>query len=1171
MTGTLKVHIDRGGTFTDLIGVDDGGTAHVRKVLSSTPGAVCDGLEALVQDTQCKLSAVRLGTTVATNALLTGRGVPTALVTTAGLGDLAWIGDQTRPSLFALNIQRAAPLHACCIEAVERLDVDGSMLEPLDEALLHDQLLAAFNQGCRAVAVCLLHGWSHHVHERRVRDIAVDVGFAPQAVACSWDLPVEGFVPRLQTLVADAALTPIVQDSLAALFDLLGDVPLKCMQSAGGLVEAAKLRGAQAVLSGPAGGVVAAADVATTIGCSRAVSLDMGGTSTDVAWWDGEHERQTTTTIGSTHLAVPALKVETIAAGGGSICTFDGVRLSVGPDSASARPGPACYRHGGPLTLTDCLVVLGRLPTALLPFLFGAGGTEEADSSASEAALQEVHASMASAKCALASPQMLAQAFVDIAVESTAAAIRRISTQQGKQLEGTALVAFGGAGPLVGCAVADALGMDTVLVHPMAGVLSAWGIGCASTRIVRRATLHGDLDAADALDRIDAMAAALQLDAQRDVPADESFRVDTRIHVGVPDWDRSIVLPRASIDAFDRGRGAFRTACRRRFGWDPLDVPTFINAVEVELVANAPASGGAALKLAHVQTPRPQGDWIHRATLGAGEGVEGPRVVAQHGSTVFVEQGWSARVVDGEVLALTRVVPRSVPESKLNAAAKALFANRVRFIALDMGDLLQRTARSVNIRDRKDYSCAVFTSTGDLIANGPHMPVHLGSMGASVKHVLSQRAGQLKSGDAVVLNDPYRGGTHLPDLTVVSPVFDVSGQRLIAMVASRGHHSDVGGMTPGSMGPEATTLQQEGVVLDNLLLVSEGRLLEQDLRLALSQGPWPCRAPDRVVDDLRAQIAANGRGCNELRQLNCELGDRAMASLMESLLEQGDALVRRSMKDIRPGAATMKLDCGGVIAVAVQADGDTMHVDFTGTRPQVQSNINAPPAVTRAALLYVLRCLIDDPIALNDGCLRSVELVVPKGSVLSPEPGAAVAGGNVETSQLVVDALLAALDMQAASQGTMNNLAFGDDALQHYETICGGTGAGPDFMGGSCVQGHMTNSRLTDPEVLERRFPVRLRQLRRRQGSGGQGQRVGGDGVVRVLELKAPLQVSLLSGRRLYAPPGLHGGGSGESGRQHVEHADGVSQQLPGCFVLDGETGDRIVIETPGGGGWGTA
>jgi 5-oxoprolinase (ATP-hydrolysing) len=1171
VTGTLQVHVDRGGTFTDLIGVDDAGTAHVRKVLSNSDDAVGKGIEALLQDTQCELSAVRLGTTVATNALLTRRGVRTALVTTAGLGDLAWIGDQTRPSIFALNIQRMAPMHHCCIEARERLDVNGSVLESLDEGTLHANLLDAFRQGCRAVAICLLHGWRHDVHERSVRAIALDVGFAAGAIACSCDLPVEGFVPRLQTLVADAALTPIVQVSLAPLFDLLGDVPLMCMQSAGGLVEASRLRGAQAVLSGPAGGVVAAAGVARQVRCTRAVSLDMGGTSTDVAWWDGAHERQEETTIGGTTLAVSALRVETIAAGGGSMCTFDGVRLCVGPDSAGAQPGPACYGLGGPLTLTDCLVVLDRLPTPLLPRLFGATGEEEADFMASNEVLQLVHASMGAAQCALTSPEQLAQAFVDIAVESTAAAIRRISTQQGRSLSGAALVAFGGAGPLVGCAVADALNMDTVLVHPLAGVLSAWGIGCASTRIVRRATLNGNLDATDALACIDALAASLQARAAEDLASDAPFVEDIRIHVGVPDWDRSIVLPRSALDADDRGRGAFRAACRRRYGWDPLDVPTFIKAVEVELVVDPPTDVDATIRLRTDLGALGQGDWIDRAALHHGDEINGPRVIAQSGSTVFVEEGWSACVGNGDVLTLKRVVPKVMPEAQLDAAAEALFANRVLFIALEMGDLLQQTARSVNIRERKDYSCAIFTPMGDLIANGPHMPVHLGSMGASVKHVLEQRAGQLRPGDAIVLNDPFRGGTHLPDLTVVSPVFDAKASRLLAMVASRGHHSDIGGMTPGSMGPNATSLEQEGVVLDNLLLVSEGRLLEDDLRLALSQGPWPCRAPDRVVDDLRAQLAANQRGCNELATLERDLGLDAIAALMESLLEQGDALVRRRLQHMRGGRATMQLDCGGAIKVDVRTTAGRLQVDFTGTMAQVHSTINAPPAVTRAALLYVLRCLIDEPIALNDGCLRSVDLTLPAGSVLSPAQGAAVAGGNVETSQLVVDALLAAFDAQAASQGTMNNLAFGDDAVQHYETICGGTGAGPGFDGCSCVQGHMTNSRLTDPEVLERRFPVRLRQLKRRHGSGGDGVHRGGDGVVRVLELLEPLQVSLLSGRRLQAPPGRHGGGDGQPGAQRVEHADGTTQHLPACFVLDGEPGDRIVIETPGGGGWGAA
>ena len=1140
----MRIFVDRGGTFTDLVAIDRQGQLHVRKVLSDDPNRnddpVVAGIKELVHALGERPEVVHLGTTIATNALLTRRGAATALVMTQGLGDLAWIGDQTRPDLFSLAIRRPEQLHTVCIEAPERVSVDGEVLMPLELDAVQGALERAREQGCEAVAICLLHGWQHPAHEQLIVSAARAAGFQDDAISCSSDLPVEQLVPRMQTLTVDASVTPVLQRSLRALVHYLGDIPLRCMHSAGGLIDAATIRGAQGVLSGPAGGVVGAAAVAEAAGVERAVTLDMGGTSTDVAWWDGTLERRDDTQISGLRIAVPALRVETIAAGGGSICMFDGIRLQVGPDSAGAHPGPACYGHGGPATITDCLIVLGRLPQDALPKVFGATRTAGANASASREALEQVHQAMAQVDAAMDSIQTLAQRCCDMAVEAMAAAVRRISTAQGRSIDDAALVAFGGAGGLLACPLADALGISKVLTHPLGGVLSAWGIGLARGRSLQRVSVRIPLhDPA----------------AWKKVSGALSSNTSVHIHVAVPDWDRSVMLPASLLSTPEAAHDAFRTACLQRFGWDPGDTEPVITAVQVEDV-------------------EPAAEVPSQATTGQGravdgDSIDGPQVVIEAGSTVHIDAGWRGTVLEEGTLQIDRVAAMPTQAGGDDGTRVTLLSHRMQAIAEEMGALLRFTARSVNIRERLDYSCAIFTPEGDLIANGPHMPVHLGSMGASVRHVLDACPEVLGPGDALVLNDPFRGGTHLPDLTVVTAVYDDEGER-IAMIASRGHHSDIGGTTPGSMPPNATTLEEEGVVIGAFQLVRNGVLDEQGFRDILGAGQWPCRAPDRVLDDLRAQLAANQRGRCEVEKVARSLGTGTFTALVSGVLDQGEALVRRCIGTLHGGKACMQLDAGGAIVVRVQPEGTDLIVDFTGTATQSPGNGNAPPAVTRAALLYVLRCLVNESIPLNDGCLRPVRLTLPGGSILSPQPGAAVAGGNVETSQLVVDALLAACCVQSASQGTMNNLAFGDDTVQHYETICGGIGAGPEFDGAHCVQGHMTNSRLTDPEVLERRFAVRLWRLKRRFGSGGSGAHMGGDGVIREIECLQPMQVSLLSGRRSVAPPGLDGGGAGQPGVQRVVHTDGSVEQLPAGFVLKAQSGDRIVVETPGGGGCGS-
>ncbi len=1151
MTDVLHVAVDRGGTFTDFIAVTPDGAVHVRKVLSTVPGrlhsSIRAGLQALIDEFHLPVGTLRIGTTVATNALLTGQGRSTALVLTAGLEDLSWIGDQTRPDLFALKIDRSPGLHQCVIAATGRLDVDGAELEPLDLDAVSRDLSQARADGCTALAICLMHGWRHPQHEAQVKALAIELGFDPAAIATSSDVPIEGLVQRMNTVAADASLTPLLRESVADVAHVVPPSYTLCMHSAGGLVEADAIRGPNAVLSGPAGGVVAAAAIAEAHGLRRLVTVDMGGTSTDVCWWDGSLHRRPVTPVGPHTLAVPSLAVETIAAGGGSICSFDGVRLQVGPASAGSDPGPACYRLGGPATLTDCFVVTGQLPTEALPSVFGPTNDLPADDDASRAALQQVHDAMSQAGCALGDVEALAKACIDIAVDAMANAVRRVTTAQGRSLDDVALVAFGGAGGLVACALAESLQLHTVVLHPLAGVLSAWGIGRALPRQLRRASVRGVLDSGDDRQHVHTTLDALQ--DQIGHRADSTWK--RLVDIAVPDWDRAIAIDASLLHDVDAARAEFGRRCRARFGWLPPEGPLDMIGVQVERIDRASEATAATRRR-------------HRAP---GSAVVGPAVLQEHGSTAWVPSAWRGEVCDDGVLMLTADSTMAKASRGVDAASVTLFANRMQSIAHEMGALLQFTARSVNIRERLDYSCAIFTPEGELLANGPHMPVHLGSMGASVRHVLAACSEALSGGASILLNDPSNGGTHLPDLTVVSPVHHEG--RCIGIVASRGHHSDVGGITPGSMPPHATTLEEEGVVLHDLTLVRDGVLQSDHVRAALANGRWPCRAPDRVLDDLRAQLAANQRGAERLMSLAGELGDTQLPVLMAHLLDQGDQLVRRALVDVTAGRATMPQDDGTVIAVSITpTDGGGICIDFDGTSDQATSNRNAPRAVTHAAVLYVVRCMVNDEIPLNDGCLRSVDIRIPEGSLLSPGPDAAVAGGNVETSQQVVDVLHAALGRQAACQGTMNNLAFGDDVVQHYETICGGIGAGPSHDGAHCVQGHMTNSRLTDPEVLERRFPIVLWRLARHHGSGGHGLHRGGDGVERIFQCRDRVQVTLLSSRRVVPPPGMDGGGDGACGGQWLIRGD-QRTPLDGNFAIDCMPGDRIVIETPGGGGWG--
>jgi 5-oxoprolinase (ATP-hydrolysing) len=1172
-----RIAVDRGGTFTDAVGFCGGAARHAKVLNSAAAGdPALRAIRAILHlspdapITAGDVDQVRLGTTVATNALLTRTGDRTVLVVTAGLADLPVIGNQTRPDLFALEIDRTPPIAHRIVEAHERTAVDGEIVRPLDEDRLRRDLREARSAGCVCVAIALMHGWLHTAHERRIATIAREIGF--EEVVTSDVSPIRGIVPRMDTVSLDASLSPVLQSGIASTADGLDGIQVLCMQSSGHLVDVADFRGCRAVLSGPAGGLVGAAAEARRHGLDHIVAFDMGGTSTDVSWFGGAFDRGAEAVIAGARVRTPMLRIHTVAAGGGSICTAGGGRLRVGPESAGSDPGPACYRAGGPATITDCHVALGRLPVEAMPTTFGPSGTLPIDPAASTSVLEGVAAASGAATA-----MDTAEGLLDIAVESMAGAIREVSVQRGHDLRGATLCAFGGAGGQCACRIADRLGMHSVLIPARAGVLSAQGIATAEVGAVRRRSVECPLTARVGIEAA-IQTAASEAVAELEASGLEAASQHVTVAIRAEGWDRSIGVPFGDAEGM---AADFRDASRRRFGFEPRG-PLHVEAVEVDVQA----SPAAALRIAaEPATPGPtrttrmwcRGRWqdvpvVRDTNLDT---VDGPAIVLHSGSTTVIEPGWSAtRHLDtgGIVLRRTAALPARTFEA--SSPADIEIANRrLLSICREMGMVLQNTAASVNVKERRDYSCAVFDPAGHLVANGPHMPVHLGSMGASVQRVLErvreQGGPELSTGDAFLDNDPAHGGTHLPDLTVITPVFDRG--ELIFFVASRAHHADVGGVTPGSMPPHSTTIAEEGVVFDAAPLVRDGVFLEEDTRRRLASGRWPARSPDINIEDLRAQLGANARGIDLLTAMRAEWTPAGFAACMQSVRLNAAACVREMLRTREGGSFCCPTEDGGRVQVRIDiADGKAV-IDFTGTSPQQPGNANAPRAVVRAAVLYVLRCLVAEDIPLNDGCFDPITLRIPEGCMLSPRPGAAVVAGNVETSQIVVDAMLAAFGAQAACQGTMNNLTFGDDDRQYYETLCGGSGGGPTFSGQPAVHTHMTNSLLTDPEVLESRFPVRLEQFEIRKSSGGGGAHPGGDGVVRSLRFLEPLQVSLLSGRRASPPHGLQGGDPGAAGEQFLQARGGSPAAMPSRFCAEARAGDLLIIRTPGGGGWGPA
>jgi len=1193
-----RIFVDRGGTFTDVVALDPGGRVVTRKVLSDNPGryddAVIEGIReaaGLAADdalSALDLEEVRIGTTVATNALLERRGARTALIVTRGFGDALRIGYQNRPKLFVRKIELPEPLYERVIEIDERVAADGSVIARLDESAARAAFEAAVADGVTSAAIVLMHGYRYPDHERVLAGLAREAGF--EYVSASHEAsPLIRFVARGHTTVADAYLTPKLAgytDSVAA---ALPGGRLFFMQSNGGLAHAAHFKGHNAIVSGPAGGIVGAARVSESAGFPRIIAFDMGGTSTDVSHYDGIFERETITRVGSLELQSPTLSIHTVAAGGGSKLEFDGARFRVGPGSAGADPGPACYRKGGPLTVTDCNVMAGKIQPAFFPRIFGPAFEQEIDVDTVKAQFAALADDIRKATGRDRAPEDIAEGFLTVAVQNMANAIKHVSVQQGRDVTRYALCCFGGAGGQHACLVADALGMTQVLIPAMAGVLSAVGLSLAEIRTLKQRSVEAPLNEFDDF-RFNALFDPLEVECRDELRRQGASQADIvrRVHLRYRGSDTNLAVAYVPGSLLARN---FHEAHLQRFGFSDPDTPLDIAAVEVEGVGpsgTGVALGDAAIANAANKVPRPAGaarmfsggTWHEvsiyaRGDLAPGGRVLGPAIVTEADATTVIEPGWQAEVLPRGHLLLTRERPlrRGAVGAAVDPVMLEVFHGHFMAIAERMGATLANTAHSVNIKERFDFSCAMFDGTGALVANAPHVPVHLGSMGESVRAIMAQTNGTMRPGDSFALNAPYRGGTHLPDITVVTPVFDAQGKTIQFFVASRGHHADVGGITPGSMPPESKTIDEEGVLIDGIKIVASGRFLESDIRALLGAGQWPARNPNENISDLKAQVAANATGAEDLRALVAAYSFDVVRSYMRHVQDNAEESVRRVLDVLKDGSFTAKMDDGSDIRVAIKVDkaARSAVVDFSGSSPQRPDNLNAPSAVTQAAVLYVFRTLVEDEIPLNDGCFKPLRITVPEGSLLRPKYPAAVAGGNVETSQCMVDAMFAAVGAMAASQGTMNNFTFGNARLQYYETLCGGAGAGPGFDGASAVHTHMTNSRLTDAEILESRFPVLVEAFSIRRGSGGAGAFHGGDGVVRKIRFLAPMDAAILSTRRKIAPFGLAGGGDGKTGQNYILRSGGAREDLPGTATVRVSAGDVFVIETPGGGGFGRA
>lgn len=1206
-SGQWQFWIDRGGTFTDIVARHPDGTLTVHKYLSENPehyqDAAIHGIHEILNVPPNaplpaeQIAAVKMGTTVATNALLERKGDRTLLITTHGFRDVLRIGYQNRPHIFAQNIILPEMLYEQVIEVYERYSAQGEELEPItmEESIRVRALLqAAYDSGIRACAIAFIHGYRYPAHEQQVATIARKVGFTQISVSHEVS-PLMKLVSRGDTTVVDAYLSPILRryvNQVAAQLSLQTEhsPQLLFMQSNGGLTDAYTFQGKDSLLSGPAGGIVGAVQTSKIAGLKKIIGFDMGGTSTDVTHYAGEFERTFETELAGVRLRAPMMAIHTVAAGGGSILFFDGARYRVGPESAGANPGPAAYRRGGPLTVTDCNVMLGRVQPDFFPQVFGPDGNLPLDAEIVRQKFTELAITIQAATGDARSPEQVASGFLAIAVEKMANAIKKISVQRGYDITTYTLCCFGGAGGQHACAIAEVLGIKQIFIHPFAGVLSAYGMGLANQSVMREQSVELPL-AETVLPTLEVQLRELTVAGTEELRSQLASNTDVqivrKINLRYAGTDSALIVEFGTLDQMIQ---LFEAAHQQRYGFIAPEKELIVEALSVEVIDTTTQIDEPAIT---IQREKPlkaiatrlmymSGTWsevplYQRDTLLPGDTITGPAIILEPTGTNVIDVGWSATITARQHLILnkqeTSETIAQLDATKADPVYLEIFNHLFMAIAEQMGFTLQNTSYSVNIKERLDFSCAVFDQQGQLVSNAPHIPVHLGSMGEGVQTLLQQHGDTLRPGDVYVLNNPYNGGTHLPDVTVITPVFaeDTPHPTPLFFVASRGHHADIGGITPGSMPPNSTDINQEGILLNYFKLIEEGQFKEQEFLDLLTAGPYPARNPKQNLADLKAQVAANAKGVQELQKMVQQFGLKTVQAYMQHIQDNAEASVRRAIDALSEGRFTYSMDNGCQIQVEITIDRATRsaRIDFTGTSPQQPNNFNAPLAVCKAAVLYVFRSLVADDIPLNAGCLKPLKIIVPEGCLLNPTYPAAVVAGNVETSQAVTDALYGALGVLAASQGTMNNFTFGNEQHQYYETICGGSGAGPTFDGTDAVQTHMTNSRLTDPEVLEWRFPVLLKEFSIRPNSGGQGQHRGGNGVVRRLQFRKPMAAAILSGHRTIAPFGIKGGQPGQVGRNWVERVNGAIELLGSQAEVQMQIGDVFGIETPGGGGYG--
>ena len=1192
--------IDRGGTFTDIIGRNPAGKIITHKLLSENarqyPDAAIQGIRDLLRLKEGdvipidNIESIKMGTTVATNALLERKGENTLLAITSGFADILRIGYQQRPKLFSLDINLPDMLYSKIIEIEERVDVNGKILTKLDTLKSEKLLKSAFNEGYKSIAIVLLHGYRYQDHENKLKLIAKEIGFKQISVSHNVS-PLMKIIPRGDTTVVDAYLSPILRRYVAQVKNALGSDKndsgkLKFMQSNGGLTDANYFQGKDAILSGPAGGVVGMVKTAEKVGLNKLIGFDMGGTSTDVCHYNGEYERTLETEVAGVRLRSPMMLINTVAAGGGSILHFDGSRYRVGPDSAGANPGPACYRNGGPLTVTDCNVMIGKLSPDFFPKVFGPNANQKLDSRIVFKKFKALAKEISLSTNKLISPEEVAEGFLSIAVESMANAIKKISVQRGYDVSNYALSCFGGAGGQHACLVADSLGIKQIHLHQYAGVLSAYGIGLADSSTINDLAVELALDE-EIINSLSISFKGLENSGKKELISqnlnEKLFVYFDRVYLRYKDSDSSLAV---RFDDYKSMKSSFENTHKARFGFISPEKTLIIESIQVEVSCQSeqfdleeiPTQALKTKTLASndvfIGGETQQTIFYNRSDIASNDLIFGPAVIIESTSTIVIEPGWQGCLNDKNDLILERtekIKRASAIGTNVDPVMLEIFNNLFMSVAEQMGTVLENTASSVNIKERLDFSCALFSPTGDLVANAPHVPVHLGSMSESIKTIIRENFDTMSPGDAFLINAPYNGGTHLPDITLIKPVYDENSEKVIFYVATRGHHADIGGTVPGSAPANSSHVKEEGILIDNFTLVSKGVFLEKEIYDLLSSGEYPARNIQQNIADLKAQVAAAEKGSQELLKVIKNYGLGVVHAYMKHVQDNAEESVRRVLDVLSDSSFTYKMDDGNQVSVAISVDkiARSATIDFTGTSEQHPGNYNAPSAICYAAVLYVFRCLVDDDIPLNAGCLKPLNLIIPKRSMINPEYPAAVIAGNVETSQYIVDALLGALGVVAASQGTMNNFIWGNDRVQNYETICGGSGASINQDGCSAVHTHMTNSRLTDPEILEWRFPVRLESFSIRKNSGGSGLKNGGDGVDRRLRFLEPMTVNIITGHRVVPPYGLAGGNSGALGKNYVIHLDNSITELKTKGQIEVVKDDIFVLKTPGGGGFG--